>query len=140
MLAGSQRPRIGRESGERDEAALAGEDELLVGVDVPQRTQAERIDAEEADVLEPREERGGTLGEGPEGGTALHVGVLQLLRHSPDLGHDRGEDELGRLDRIEAEEVHHLAQGGVDVLRIAPGGARGAARASPPRREAARRC
>src|SRR5687767_13203432 len=119
MLARPERPWIRHISLERYEAALAREDVLLVGLDVPQRAQSHGIDAEEAEIVEAREERGRALRERPEGGARVGVRVLEAVRQPADLVHDRREHELDRLDRIEPEAVDEPAQQRVDILRIA---------------------
>src|SRR4051812_25262153 len=60
-FAGAERVRVARVPGQRNEPALAREDVRLVGLDVPQRSQAEGIDAEQARVADAREERGRSL-------------------------------------------------------------------------------
>ena len=98
-LAGSERIRIADVALERDESALAREDVLVGRLDVPQRAQPERVDAEETGVADAREERCGTLRERTERGARLHVQVLQLRGHALDLVDDRREEQLDRLDR-----------------------------------------
>ncbi len=86
---------------------------------MPQRPEAERVDAEQARVADAREERRGTLRERTERRARLGVDVLQARRHAPQLVHDRREQELERLDRAEARAQHESADHRVDVLRVA---------------------
>ena len=120
VLPGAERPRVGDVALERDEAALTREDVLLVGLDVPQRAEPHGIDAEEANVAEARQERRGSLRERPQGRAPVRVGILQRLGHPADLVHDRREDELHRLDRVEPEVVDEPPQQRVDILGVAP--------------------
>ena len=116
--AGAERIRIADVALERDEPALAREDVLVVGLDVPQRPQAERVDAEDARVADAREERRRPLRERAERGARLHVEVLHARRHAADLVHDRREEQLDRLDRREALAQHEAAEDRVDILRV----------------------
>jgi len=76
-LARTERVRIAHVSLERHESALAREDVRVVRLDVPERPEAERVDAEEARVTDAREERGRTLREGTERRARLRVDILQ---------------------------------------------------------------
>src|SRR4029079_17337363 len=105
---------------EWDEPALAREDVCLVGLDVPQRAEAHGVDADEAEVAHPREERRRTLRVRTERRAGSRVRVLGLRIHPPDLAHDRREEQLERLDRIQAPAEHEAAQRRVDILRITP--------------------
>jgi len=119
VLARSERPGVGAVALQRDEPALAREDVGLVGLDVPQRTEAHGVDADEAQVPHPCEERGRPLRERTECRARSRVRVLGLRIHPPDLAHDRREQQLQCLDRVEATSEHEAAQRRVDVLRIA---------------------
>jgi len=90
----------------------------LAGLDVPQRAQAERIDAEYTRVADASEERGRPLRERAERGARLNVEVLRPRGHAADLVHDRREEQLDRLDRREALAHDKAAQYRVDVLRV----------------------
>ena len=90
----------------------------VVGLDVPERTQAERVDAEQARVADTREERRRSLRERAEGGARLRVQVLEPRRHASDLVNDGREEQLDRLDRCEARAQDERAQDRVDVLRV----------------------
>ena len=119
-LSGPERPRVAHVPVERHEAALAGEDVLVGGLDVPQRTQAERVDAEHAGVAHAREDRGGPLRQRAERGARLDIDVLQLAAHALHLVDDRWEQELDGLDRRQPLAQDEPADDRVDVLRIAP--------------------
>src|SRR5436190_11361594 len=119
-LAGTERHRIGHVALERYEATLACEDVLFVGLHVPQWPKAERIDAEDAGVPNPREDRGRTLRKWAERGARLDVRVLQLGAHALHLVDDRREEELDGLDGREPMTDHQTADDRIDVLRVAP--------------------
>jgi len=119
VLARSERPGIGRVVGERDEAALAREHVGLVGLDVPERAKAHRVNAEEAEVPDAREERGRPLRERAERRPGLDVGVLQVRRQAAELVHDRREEQLDRFDRVEPQARGHPAQHRINILRVA---------------------
>ncbi len=138
-LAGPERVGIADVALERDESALAREHVLVGRLDVPERSQPERVDAEERGVADAREERRRSLRERPEGGARLDVQVLQLCGHALDLVHDRREQQLHRFDRREPHAEDHAAQDRVDVLRVAAGARQGNAQrlrlfAQPPDR------
>src|SRR5438132_2408051 len=124
-LARPERVRIADVPLERDESALAREDVLVGRLDVPQRTQPERVHAEEAGVAHARQEGSRSLRERTERRARLDVEVLQIDRHALDLVDDRWEQQLHRLDRREAHAEDHAAQHGVDVLRVAAGAREG---------------
>ena len=119
-LARSERDRIGDVPRERHEPALAREDVLVGRLDMPERTEPERVDAEDAGVADPREDRGGTLCERTHRGAGLDVHVLQVVAHALHLVDDRREQQLDRLDRGEAVPDHEAADDRIHVLRIAP--------------------
>src|SRR3989442_636021 len=97
VLAGAKRIRIGDVALERDESALAREYVLVLGLDVPERAKAERVDAKDAGVTDAREDRRGSLRERTERGARLHVHVLQLAAHPLHLIHDRREEGRDRF-------------------------------------------
>ena len=120
MLPRRERPGITAVPLERDEAALAREHVRLVRLQLPERTQPHGVDADDAQVAEPREEGGGPLGERAERRARARERVLRLLVHSPHLVDDRREHELDRLDRIEPMTEDEPAHRRVHVLRVAP--------------------
>src|SRR3989442_1524769 len=119
VLAGAKRIRIGDVALERDESALAREYVLVLGLDVPERAKAERVDAKDAGVTDAREDRRGSLRERTERGARLHVHVLQLAAHPLHLIHDRREEELDRFYGGEAVPYDESADHRIHVLRIA---------------------
>src|SRR5207245_4004154 len=100
-------------------AALPREYAVVLGLEMPERSQPQRLAAERAGIAQPRQDRRRALRERAERGPRLHVGVLQLAVHALDLVDDRREEQLGRLDRVEAVTEHERAQDGIDVLRVA---------------------
>src|SRR5206468_1184456 len=88
-LAGRERDRVAYVSLERNEPALAREDVLVLGLDMPQGPQAEGIDAEDARVADADEDPGRSLRQRPDRGASLDVRVLQVRAHSLHLVDDR---------------------------------------------------
>ena len=89
------------------------------GLDVPERPQAERVDAENARVADARQDRRRTLRERSERGTRLDIRVLLRRGHPLDLVHDRREEKLERLDRPKPEAHDKATDDRVHVLRVA---------------------
>ncbi len=119
MLAGREGPRIRRVPLERDESAFAREDVRFVRLEMPERTQPHGVDADKAEVADPREECRWSLCERAEGRSGPGERVLSLGVHPADLAHDRREYELDRLDGVEAAAKYQAAQRRIDVLRVA---------------------
>src|SRR5207247_9913032 len=74
-FSGAQRVGIGDVTLERHETALAREDVLVLGLDVPERPKTERVDAKDAGVPDARQDRLGPLRERNERGVALTQGA-----------------------------------------------------------------
>ena len=118
LLAGGEGLGLTDQVGHRDHARLGREDVLLARLDLPQGTQAQRVDREHVLTREARDERHRALREGPEHPAHVHVEGAQLGRHPLDLVDDRRQRELERLGEGEAVPVDEGLDHAREVLRV----------------------
>ncbi len=118
LLAGRQRLRLADHLRERDDAGLGAEDIGILGRDLPQRAQPERVDREHVLVAVARDQRDRPLRERTHRLAQVHVEAAQLLRELADLVDDRRHGQLHRLGQRKAAPVNERLDQAVEVLRV----------------------
>ena len=118
LLAGGERLRLGDHLGDRDDARLGAEDEVLAGLDLPERAQAEGVGGEHALVGVAGDQRHRALRERPHRLVQVHVEGVQILGQRADLLDDRRHHHLHRLGEAEPVAADQRVDRAVEVLGV----------------------
>ncbi len=104
--------------GDRDDAGLGAEDEVVARLDLPERPQAERVGGEDALVGLAGDQRHRPLRERSHRLVQVHVEAVQVLGQRADLLDDRRHHHLHRLGEAEAAAADQGVDRPVQVLRV----------------------
>ena len=118
LLTWRHRLRLGDHLLDRDDARLRAEDEVLVGLELPERPQAHRVGREDALVHVAGDQRDRALCVGAHGLAQVHVEGVELVGQRGDLGDDRRHHHLHRLREGEAVPPGQRLDRAVEVLRV----------------------
>ncbi len=118
LLARGERLRLGDHLGDGDDAGLGAEDEVLAGLHLPERPQAERVGGEGALVAVAGDQRHRALGERPHRLAQVHVEAVQVVGQRADLVDDRRHDHLHRLGEAEPVSADQRGDRPVEVLGV----------------------
>ena len=120
LLARRKGARVGCEVRGADDARLRGEEERVLGLQLPEGAQAHGVHRCHEAVAAARGDGRGPLGERAPGLTVVHVQVLELGRHGLDLADDGREEHLHGFKEGDPVAVDQSLQRAVEVLRVRP--------------------
>jgi len=118
LLARRQRLRLGGHVADPDHARLGAEDEVALGLDLPERPQPHRVGREDALVGVARDQRHRALRERAHRLVQVHVEAVQVLGEAADLLDDRRHDHLHRLRQGQALAADQGVDREVEVLGV----------------------